>query len=89
MTARRPNFKHRAAEALTHLRKAAVVARRDHQREDMIALHDIAVMMSLVDLAIGALRGGDTTVDFEGSPVRWGDLTLQDRKAYMAGGYPY
>lgn len=31
----------------------------------------------------------DTMVDFEGSSVRWGDLTLQDRKAYLAGGYPY
>lgn len=31
----------------------------------------------------------DMFVDFEGSSVRWGDLTLQDRKAYMLGGYPY
>lgn len=31
----------------------------------------------------------DTIVDFEGESVRWGSLTLQDRKAYLAGGYPF
>ena len=31
----------------------------------------------------------DMRVQFEGETVRWGDLTLADRKAYFAGGYPY
>lgn len=31
----------------------------------------------------------DSLVWFEGSISRWSDLMLQDRKAYMAGGYPF
>jgi hypothetical protein len=31
----------------------------------------------------------DTVVDFDGERVRWGNLMLADRKAYMAGGYGY
>jgi hypothetical protein len=32
---------------------------------------------------------GDIKVLFEGQWCRWSDLCLQDRKAYMQGGYPY
>ncbi len=28
-------------------------------------------------------------VQFEGEWCTWGELMIQDRKAYMAGGYPY
>ncbi len=28
-------------------------------------------------------------VQFEGEWCVWGDLTVMDRKAYLAGGYPY
>ncbi len=31
----------------------------------------------------------DTMVWFEGESVRWGDLMVQDRKAYLAGGFPF
>ena len=31
----------------------------------------------------------DVFVRMEGEWVKWKDLTLQDRKAYLAGGYPY
>ncbi len=30
-----------------------------------------------------------TLVKFEGEWVRWGSLTVQDRKAYWADGYPF
>ena len=32
---------------------------------------------------------GFIEVRFEGKWCRWADMTLQDRKAYMQGGYPY
>jgi hypothetical protein len=31
----------------------------------------------------------ETIVEFEGESVQWGILTFQDRKAYLAGGYPF
>lgn len=31
----------------------------------------------------------DSVVFFEGENSRWGDMMLQDRKAYLAGGYPF
>jgi hypothetical protein len=31
----------------------------------------------------------DSIVSFEGRSCRWGDLMIQDRKAYLSGGYPF
>lgn len=36
-----------------------------------------------------ATKNDDTLVEFEGQQVRWGSLTLQDRKACLAGGFPF
>jgi len=36
-----------------------------------------------------AMFTDDTLVEFEGETVRWGNLMLQDRKAYLCGGYAF
>ncbi len=54
--------------------------------------HQVLAEQSLADARIVEEHDApadDTMVWFEGESVRWGDLSVQDRKAYFAGGYPY